>query len=317
VGSQFGWSTPRDYRLGPGVPKAGENEIVVNIGDSWGVGGFQGPAERLKLTLANGAVKPLGEGWEYSVIRRDLGSPPRAPWDSHAGLSVIYNAMVAPLGPIGLRGAAWYQGESDVGVPGYDARLAAMMAGWRSQFRDPKLPFLIVSLANFGPPHAAPRASGWAELRNEQRLAAQRDPNAALVVAMDLGERADIHPPNKQEVARRLARAARAEAYGAKAPAGPEVVAASRSGSDVVVRFTGVSGRLVTWSSARATAFELCAETQESCRFADAVAQGATVRIPDDGRPTTRVRYAWSEAPVTNLHDEAGLPVGPFEVRIE
>ena len=318
VGSGYGWSLEREYSLPPGVLKAGENEILVNIGDSWGYGGFQGPAEQLRLTFPGGAVKPLGEGWEYTVVEGDLGSPPRAPWDSHAGVSVIYNAMVAPLGPFGLRGAAWYQGESDVGVPGYDARLAAMMAGWRSQFRDPKLPFLIVSLANFGAPQVEPRASGWAELRNEQRLAAARDPNAALVVAMDLGERGDIHPPNKQEVGLRLARGAAALAYGAKEPAsGPEIARATRVADRVELHFTGVTGRLRTWSGTRALAFELCAQTQESCRYADAVVDGSLVRIASDGLPATRVRYAWGDAPVTNLYDEAPLPVGPFEVGIE
>ena len=98
VGSQFGWSNPRDARLGPGVLKAGENEILVNIGDSWGAGGFQGPADLLKLTLADGTVKSLAEGWEYSVVPAAYGNSPRAPWDSHAGLSTIYNGMVAPLG---------------------------------------------------------------------------------------------------------------------------------------------------------------------------------------------------------------------------
>jgi sialate O-acetylesterase len=297
--------------------KAGENEILVNIGDSWGVGGFQGPAEKLRLTLGSGAVKPLGESWEYSVVAGDVGSPPRAPWDSHAGVSTIYNAMIAPIGDFGFKGAAWYQGESDVGVPGYAQRMAAMMAGWRQQFDAPKLPFLIVGLANFGPPQVTPRVSGWAELRNEQRLAAVRDPNAALVVAMDLGERADIHPPNKQEVGRRLARAARALAYGGKEPAGPDVVRARRTPQGVVLEFRGVTGRLNSWSGNRAIAFELCGETQESCRFADAFVEGTTVRLPDDGRPATRVRYAWADTPITNLYDEVPLPPPPFEVRVE
>ena len=317
VGSQFGWANPREYRLPPGVLRAGENEIIVNIGDSWGLGGFQGPADRLKLTLADGSVKPLGEGWEYSVVAADTGTPPRAPWDSHAGVSVIYNAMIAPLGPLGLKGAAWYQGESDVGVPGYAGRLGAMMAGWRRQFRDPALPFLIVGLANFGPPQPAPGASGWAELRNDQRLAAERDPNAALVVAMDLGERGDIHPPNKQEVGRRAARAARALAYGSREPAGPAMAGAEQAGQGVLVRFSGVTGRLSTWSGTRALAFELCGETQDSCRFADAAAEGSTVRIAGDGRPATRVRYAWGDAPVVNLYDEVPLPPAPFEVAID
>ncbi|HWT13514.1 MAG TPA: sialate O-acetylesterase [Allosphingosinicella sp.] len=318
VGSSFGWALAREYRLPPGLLRAGENEILVNIGDSWGFGGFQGPAERLRLTLSDGTPKPLGEGWEYSVVDPSVGTPPRAPWDSHAGVATIYNGMIAPLRDFGLRGVAWYQGESDVGVPGYAGRLAAFMAAWRDQFDAPRLPFLIVSLANFGSFATTPVASGWAELREQQRLGADRDPNAALVVAMDLGERTDIHPPNKQEVGRRLARAARALAYGAAEPgSGPEILRARRSGEGVVLEFAGVTGSLRTWSGERALAFELCAEAQESCRFADATAAGTIVRIADDGRPATRVRYAWADSPVTNLYDEAPLPVGPFEVPIE
>jgi sialate O-acetylesterase len=314
VGSSYGWSLDRNYRLAAGVLREGENEIIVNIGDSWGAGGFQGPAEKLRLTLPDGTVKTLGEGWEYSVVPAEVGAPPRAPWDSHAGLSTIYNAMIAPLGDIGLTGVAWYQGESDVGVPGYAQRLAGMMASWRRQFRSPDLPFLIVSLANYGAPATSPRASGWAELREEQRSAAAADPRAALVVAMDLGEPTDIHPPNKQVLAQRLVRAARALAYGGGVPAGPQVSGARRAGDGIVVEFSGVTGALRTRSGNRALAFELCAATQESCRYADAVAEGGTVRLAADGREVTRIRYAWGESPVVNLYDEAELPPGPFEI---
>ena len=318
VGSSFGWSNPREYRLAPGLLRAGGNEVLVNIGDSWGAGGFQGPAERLRLTLADGRVLPLGEGWELSVVPAAYGNPPRAPWDSHAGLSTIYNAMIAPLGRFGLRGVAWYQGESDVGVPGYARRLRGMMASWRRQFGNDRLPFLIVGLANFGPEASIPRASGWAELREEQRQSALDDPYAALVVAMDLGERGDIHPPNKQEVGRRLARAARSLVFGEAVPAtGPEPFGVSRAPGAYLIEFGGVTGHLRTWSGARALAFELCAATQASCRWADASADGNIVRIADDGRPATRIRYAWSESPVTNLYDDAPMPVGPFELRIE
>jgi len=207
VGNRFSWEAPRDYAVPRGVLHAGVNEIIVNISDGSGAGGFAGPAERLHLTLADGTVKPLGQGWEYSVATvRD--SPPRAPWDAAMGLTAIYNGMIAPLGDYGLSGVAWYQGEADVGLPGsYADRLAAMMATWRRQFGRPELPFLIVSLANYGPFATHPVESGWAALREQQRLAVARDPHAGLIVAMDLGERLDIHPANKQEVGRRLARA--------------------------------------------------------------------------------------------------------------
>ena len=318
VGGTYSWEAARDYPVGSGVLRAGENELVVNVLDGWGGGGFAGPAERIRLTLADGTAKPLGEGWEYNVVTPTPGVPPAAPWNAPMGLSPLYNAMIAPLRDYGLTGAAWYQGESDVALPpSYADRLAAMMAGWRRQFGRDDLPFLIVSLANFGVPATQPVASDWAALREQQRLAAARDPRADLVVAMDLGERLDIHPANKTELGRRLARAARHLAYGNAQGAGPEVVRARRAGGGIVLDFAWAAGGLRTWSGTRALAFELCAETQESCRFADAEASGTTVRLAGDGLPVTRIRYAWAEAPVTNLYDEDAVPAGPFEVPVE
>lgn len=317
VGGRYTWEAPRNYRLPAGALRAGDNEVLVNVYDGSGAGGMSGPAQDVKLTFADGTVKPLGEGWQYSVVTQPIGSGPQAPWDSAMGLTEIYNGMIAPLRDYGLTGAAWYQGEADVGrVGSYADRLDAMMQGWRSQFRQPKLPFLIVSLANFGPSATKPIVSGWAELREQQRLGVQRDSDAALAIAMDLGERLDIHPANKIELGRRLARAAEARAYGSSTPVGPEVVGAHRTTSGVEVEFAGVTGSLQTWSGTRALAFELCGPTQESCRYADAVAAGNRVQLTGDGKPVTRVRYAWADTPVTNLYDEAQLPPGPFEVPV-
>ena len=144
-----------------------------------------------------------------------------------------------------------------------------------------------------------------------------RDPNAALVVAMDLGERTDIHPANKLDLGHRLARAARKLVYGADEPVGPEAVRARRTDGGVRVEFAGVTGKLHSWSASRVTSIELCAEAPASCRYADAIVDDQTLRIAADGSPTTRVRYGWADAPVTNLYDEAPLPVGPFELPIE
>jgi sialate O-acetylesterase len=317
VGNSFGWDLKREYRLPKGLLHAGENEILVNLYDAYAWGGFQGPSELLRLSLDGATSKPLGQGWEYAIAQQGLGDPPRSPWDTNAGASLIYNAMIAPLRRFGIKGAAWYQGESDVAnFAPYADKLAALMASWRRQLGVPDLPFLIVSLANYGLEQTAPRASGWASLREQQRLAASRNRHAALVVAMDLGERLDIHPANKPELGRRLARAARALAYGGNEPVGPEVASATREGNAVLLRFRGVTGRLATWSGTHALAFELCGETQESCRFADAVASGDTVRVAGDGRPFSRVRYAWADTPVTNLYDAVSLPVGPFEIAV-
>jgi sialate O-acetylesterase len=318
LGGKAMWDLPRSYRIPAGVLKAGHNEIVVNVYDTGGNGGFSGPADKLRLTFDRASAKPLGTGWEYSIVQGNLGSPPRSVWDFPHGFTWIHNAMIAPLRDYGLAGVTWYQGEADVGMRGsYADRLGEMMRGWRGQFGNPELPFLIVSLANFGAPQVAPAASGWAELRDQQRIAAARDPRAELIVAMDLGERNDIHPANKLDLGHRLARAARRLVYNGAEPTGPEAVRARRAGDGVVVEFAGVTGALHSWSASRATSVELCGETQASCRYADATVDGVNLRVAGDGRPATRVRYGWAAAPVTNLYDDAALPAGPFELTIE
>ena len=318
LGGRAMWDAPRRYAVPPGVLRAGRNTIVVNAYDTGGGGGFNGPAELVRLAFADGTSKALGTGWEYSVVSPDPGQPPRAVWDFPLGFSWIHNAMIAPMRDYGLAGVAWYQGEADVGMRGsYADRLASMMRGWRAQFRNPELPFLVISLANFGAPQIAPAESNWAALREQQRIAAARDPRASLVVAMDLGERTDIHPANKLDLGHRLSRAARSLVYGASEPVGPEAVRARQADGSVLVEFAGVTGSLHAWSASRVTSLELCAETQASCRYADAVVQGERLTIAPDGRPATRVRYGWADAPVTNLYDEAPLPVGPFELAIE
>jgi sialate O-acetylesterase len=313
VGGTNDWSTERNYALPKGLLHAGRNEVLVYVQDVWGPGGMAGPADKVKLTFTGGDAVPLGEDWQYSIIDRAVGNAPTAPWQGVSGVSQIYNAMVAPLGPLGLKGVAWYQGEADVGNAGYDRRLAAWMGNWRGQFRDPKLPFLIVGLAGFGKPTSAPGESGWAALINEQRLAVERDPRTALVSAIDLGEPTDIHPANKQEVGKRLALAARTLAYSG-GTVGPLPVSATRAGNGVVVKFTKP---LQVLSSGRPATFELCGVNAGTCRYADARVNGDMVEIASDGQPVTRVRYAWADYPIVNLYDQDLLPAPVFELPVQ
>jgi sialate O-acetylesterase len=315
VGSTNDWGAERNYPIAPGILKAGRNEILVFARNSWGPGGLTGPAEKLKLTFSDGRTKPLGEGWQYAKIASNISAPPSAPWAGPNGAATIYNAMIAPIGPYGIRGAAWYQGETDVNTPGYDRRLAALFRTWRGQFRDPRLPFLVVGLAGFGTPRATPFASGWAAVVDEQRAGVQADRNAAFVPAIDLGEPEDIHPVNKQEVGRRLALAARAVAYKDRdGKLAPLPLRAARGPSSVVVTFTKP---LQALSGSAPIGFELCGATQESCRFANARVAGSTVVIASDGQPATRVRYAWADYPVVNLYDADLLPASTFELPID
>ena len=307
-------ANPRRYTVPAGVLKPGENRIVVYARNYWGPGGFKGPADQFALRFKDGSSKPLGDGWQYARVPDSIGGPPAAPWGSSSGVSTIYNAMVAPLGPTRFTGVAWYQGEADVGQGGYDKRLAAWMGNWRNQFGDAKLPFFIVGLAGWGAVAAKPTENGWAQLINEQRIAVERDPRSALISALDLGDRVDIHPANKQEVGRRLALAAKTVVYSdAGGRLSPMPLAASRTADTITVSF---SKPLQTLSGAQALGFELCDAGSGTCRYADARLQGSSVIVKGDGRPATRVRHAWAEFPIVNLYDVDMLPVPVFEVPI-
>src|SRR3546814_11671062 len=124
--------------------------------------------------------------------------------------------MIAPLGPIGLAGVAWYQGESDTGLPGYGDRLRALMQGWRHQAGRPDLPFAIVQISAYGATAAHPVESGWANLRDIQRRVAEAAAHAAIAVTIDIRDALALHPGEKPAVGPRPAPAITATASSAR-----------------------------------------------------------------------------------------------------
>lgn len=309
----------RSYELPPDLLRAGENSIVIAVLDTYASGGLPGPMASRALHFADGSSAVLDKEWRYLLPPPQAAVAPRAPWESVAGLGVINNGMIAPLANLSLRGVAWYQGESNTGeADRYQTLLKHFMADWRKQF-GADLPFFIVQLAGYGPASTQPVESGWAQLREAQRLAVKEDGNAGLAVAVDLGERTDIHPANKQEVARRLARAIRHVLYGDPAPpSGPVPVRARREGESVVVEFTDITGRLVAYSARRPIGFETCGAAANTCEFADATIEGERVVLTSvNAGSATRVRYCWADNPVCTLYDEAPLPAGPFQIEVE
>ena len=151
--------------------------------------------------------------------------PPRA-------RAAAFNAMVAPLAPLRLRGVLWYQGEADVArADTYAERLTSLIAGWRASFAAPELPFLVVQLPAYGPGE-----SDWARLRAAQARAAAL-PATAVIATIDLGDASDLHPTRKAEVGRRLARAAEVVAYGRR-DAAPFVLPSTRDAAPSVLPST-------------------------------------------------------------------------------
>lgn len=205
LGNTFGYETERTYQVPAGALRPGDNTLILNITSTYGPGGLLGTGARRYLQTADGQSITLDK-WDYMKVPAEMGYPPRAPWEPVGGLSTLYNAMIAPLGTIPLRGALWYQGESNTGEPEtYQSLLAGLMSDWRARFGQ-ELPFLVVQLPNYGVQPWEPQESGWAALREAQRRAVEADRRAALAVTIDIGDPHNLHPTNKQDVARRLAR---------------------------------------------------------------------------------------------------------------
>ncbi|MEO8115724.1 MAG: sialate O-acetylesterase [Phenylobacterium sp.] len=315
VGGMEGWDTPRAYRLAPGALHAGANRIAVRVLDTGGGGGLWG---KQSLAFDDGSSLAIDGAWRYRIaapLTAELAAP-HAPWIPASGLSTLYNGMIAPIAGYGLRGVAWYQGEANVSDPQrYAALMPGWMADWRRVFGQPDLPFLIVQLAGFGPAATQPADTPWARVREVQRLTVLQDGHAGLATAIDIGDRYDIHPTNKQEVGRRLALQARRVAYGETlAASGPTVAAVRREGDRLAISFNDVAMGLAVYGSAGPVGFELC-DAAGKCRFVNATAAGDRVIIEGAGT-AARVRFCWADSPVCTLYNSASLPAVPFEAVI-
>ena len=316
VNGSFGWGSPRRYDVAASALQPGENELLVNVYSSWDAAGMYGPDEEMALTFPDGSSVSLSGGWRYRKAPAEMGAPPQAPWQSINGLSGLHNAMIAPLGETKLAGAMWYQGESNTGdADAYEGLLGAMTADWRRQFGD-GLPVMIVQLPVFGALPAAPAHSGWARLRDAQRRVAEADDKTGLIVALDAGIPNELHPPDKQLVAKRAAALARTLVYGESAAAAPSPARAYKNGDGVIVDFANLSD-MKTIGAPQPIAFELC-EAGGGCRYVPAEVESGGVRLSAPaGFEPAHVRYCWGDAPICNWYDASGTPVTPFEIAIE
>lgn len=235
---------------------------------------------------------------------------PDHPWRC----SALYNAMIAPLVPMSIAGAIWYQGESNADKAQQYATLFPLtIRDWRQAFGQGDFPFLFVQLANHMPRYDVPQDySAWADLR-ESQLKTLEVSNTAMAVAIDLGDACDIHPRNKRDVGERLSFAALAKAYGKSCVySGPMIELSEVSGSELRLHFSHTDGGLVAKGGNKLTGFAV-AGTDKRFVWADARIEGSTVIVRSDkvSEPVA-VRYAWADNPACNLYNGAGLPASPF-----
>jgi len=318
IGSTDGWDTPRNYIVPRNVFRAGDNVISVLVLDTGGGGGLYG-AEPRSIVIERGRTIVLNNVW-LSKSLTGLASFPNSrivPWGGANGLTTLHNGMIAPIAPYGLAGIAWYQGETNAGnAREYRELLPAMINQWRSDFKNPNLPFFIVQLSSFGRANTSAGRSNWGELRESQRQVAANMTNVAMVVSIDIGDRIDIHPAQKAVVGTRLANSARRLIYHENAPLSPQPVRAFFQGQDIVIEFSETINGLKTYSSNFATGFEVC-NSANDCQFTLARANGSQIILAGAATEQTRVvRYGWADTTYGNVFNSADLPLGTFEIAV-
>jgi sialate O-acetylesterase len=231
----------------------------------------------------------------------------------------IHSGVLTPSIGYGIRGVIWYQGESNAGrAHQYRTLFPFMIASWREEWNladNKDFPFYWVQLADFKPENPTPGESDWAELREAQTMTMDALANTGQAVIIDIGEGKDIHPKNKQDVAKRLARWALSETYSRPGIAcrSPRYQALEKEGAKLVLSFTDVAGGWRPFEVAEPRGFTIAGADKIFVPARAAIRKDGRIEVWSDGlAEPVAVRYAWADNPVCNMYSAAGLPLTPF-----
>lgn len=312
IGSTNGYNVARVYKASPAQLKAGENVIAIRVEDTGGGGGIYGNEESLYVKTSSG-IKTLAGNWKFKVGKFEM----TVNTNDNQVPTLLYNKMIYPLLNFPVKGAIWYQGESNADQASaykYRELFATMIKDWREKWNVGDFPFLFVQLANFMAADKQPSDSYWAVLR-ESQSATLAVPNTAQAVIIDIGEADDIHPRNKQDVGLRLSLAARKLAFGEDVVySGPVYKNHRVSGGKVIVEFdhTG-SGLWVKDKYGYVNGFAI-AGADKKFVWAKARQEGDKIIVwSEEVKAPAAIRYGWGNNPDDlNLYNKEGLPASPF-----
>lgn len=308
------WIAPRSYVVPGELVKAGRNVIALRVFDQFMRGGLTGPAGAMFVIPVDTGNREtpaaLTGTWKYQVeaAKIDLAAANAS--------SMLFNAMLHPLMKAAIKGAIWYQGESnaDRSVE-YRQLFPNMIADWRQRWGQGDFPFYFVQLAGYGGVPQTPGGHNWAEMRESQSLALAV-PNTGMAAIIDIGMVDFIHPLNKQEVGRRLGLVARAKTYRAKIEdSGPVYKSMKIDGGKIVLLFDHLAGGLVSRNAAdpNKLRFFAIAGKDRVWKWADARIDGSTVVLTCDAvQEPVAARYAWAANIECDFFNRAGLPAVPF-----
>lgn len=229
--------------------------------------------------------------------------------------SNIYNGVLKSHMGYGIKGAIWYQGESNAGrAYQYREMFPLMISSWRKEWNQGDFPFYWVQLADFRDEVTEPGDSDWAELREAQTMTMSKLPKTGEAVIIDIGEGKDIHPKNKVDVGRRLARWALANEYGVKVPFhSPQYKSMELKDKAIVLSFDYVDGGWRPFDVPAPRGFTIAGADKRFYKAEAKLIDGNRVEVSSkDVAEPVAVRYAWANNPVCNMFSGAGLPLTPF-----
>ena len=319
------YSLERAYR----VPAAliggdGKARLAIRVWSQIYAGGLGTADGPFALAPAEGKERPLDlcGFWKWR-IERDFGrvgggTAGYIPGNANAP-HALFDAKIAPLVPYAIRGAIWYQGESNENNPqAYRDLLAAMVRDWRHRWAQGDFPFIAAQLAGFGYPSDFHERSPWAQIRQAMLDLSLTDPNFGIASAVDVGNAGDIHPKDKLTVGERMAKWALNRVYGRSdvLPTGPRAVAAERKDGKAVVRFLDCGTGLKATGELKGFYVK---DAEGLFHVAKAEISGPdTVSVSAADCPApVEVNYCWSKNPgKIALMNSGDLPASPFRIGV-
>jgi sialate O-acetylesterase len=330
IGSTGYQYPPRRYDIPEGLLQEGDNVITIRFINKNGAVHFI-PEKPYMLCFGDDRfsqnplpkdVIPLSDQWKFH-LGAEMPPCPGGDVSMQNQPTTLYNAVLHPLAPYAISGIVWYQGESNTGNPApYADYLKKLIGCWRDTWQDQQMPFVIAQLANYdgrqqtGFPRpivyqAAPTNSGWAQLREAQRIVAKADPYAELAVLNDLGETVDIHPLRKKEAAERIGLCFDRLIYNNKVKLSPEVIAAEVKDGKVILTLDQPiqPGTL--------NEFEIAGSDGRFVNVEASAVNGNQIELKSPINDPLKVRYAWKDNPLkANVRSLSGLPMSSFELNI-
>lgn len=302
----------RNYIVSAGILQHGKNVIAVRVVSNSGRGGFVKDKPYQLFTERDTIY--LAGNWKYQLGCTMNPAPGQTfvQWKPTG----LYNGMLAPANNYAIKGAAWYQGESNAErFQEYQKLLTALITDWRTKRKQGNFPFIIAQLPNFMESKDQPAESSWASFRNAQLKTAQAVDNTAITVNIDLGDWNDIHPQNKKDVGKRIALAAEKSAYGEKnlVASGPVYQSMKIKGNKIEISFSDCGSGLKTREGSELKHFAIAGADRKFV-WAKAVIEANKVIVWSDSIVNPKVvRYAWSDNPENaNLCNFEGFPASPF-----